>query len=272
MTLRTGRGGEFTSREFNNFCESNGIKRHLTAPYTPQQNGVVKRRNQTLMEMTRSILKAMKVPNFPWGEAVCHATYIINRVPTRALENMTPYESLRKKKPSLDHIRVFGCLAYAKIETTHLKKLDDRSQTLVHLGIEPGTKAYRLYNPSTRKVIVSRDVVFDEKTSWSWERTTNGPRRDPCMFHMRWGEVIDVGEGPVVVNENQNQDHDHGETGSDNEDFDDDNDQDNNNNTEEGDIGNNEPHHQANNQPPLRRSTRETHQPRYLEDYFSKLR
>ena len=64
MTLRTDRGGEFTSREFNEFCDISGIKRHLTAPYTPQQNGVVERRNRTLLEMTRSILKAMNVPNY----------------------------------------------------------------------------------------------------------------------------------------------------------------------------------------------------------------
>ncbi|XP_010413036.1 PREDICTED: uncharacterized protein LOC104699428 [Camelina sativa] len=63
-TLRTDRGGEFTSREFNEFCEFVGITRHLTAPYTPQQNGVVERRNRTLMEMTRSLLKGMEVPNY----------------------------------------------------------------------------------------------------------------------------------------------------------------------------------------------------------------
>ena len=70
MTLRTDRGGEFTSKEFNDFCDTSGIKRHLTLPYTPQQNGVVERRNRTLMEMTRSMLKAMKVPNMRWGEVI----------------------------------------------------------------------------------------------------------------------------------------------------------------------------------------------------------
>ena len=63
VTFRTDRGGEFTSRDFQDYCSNNGIRRHLTAPYTPQQNGVVEKRNRTLMEMTRSMLKAMKVPN-----------------------------------------------------------------------------------------------------------------------------------------------------------------------------------------------------------------
>ena len=125
VTLRTDRGGEFTSRNFQDYCSNNGIRRHLTAPYTPQQNGVVERRNRTLMEMTRNMLKAMNVPNYMWGEAVRHATYLINRVPTRALKNQTPYESFKGRKPSIGHIRVFGCLAYAKLDASLLKKLDD---------------------------------------------------------------------------------------------------------------------------------------------------
>ncbi|CAA7055273.1 unnamed protein product [Microthlaspi erraticum] len=74
QTFRTDRGGEFLSHEFTRFCETSGVKRHLTAPYTPQQNGVVERRNRTLMEMTRSIMKHMHVPNYLWGEAVRHST------------------------------------------------------------------------------------------------------------------------------------------------------------------------------------------------------
>lgn len=101
-------GGEFTSQEFQGFCDESGIRRHLTAPYSPQHNGVVERRNRTLLEMTRSILKHMRVPNYLWGEAVRHATYLINRVATRTLENKTPYEAFKGKKPNILHLRVFG--------------------------------------------------------------------------------------------------------------------------------------------------------------------
>ena len=73
-TFRTDRGGEFTSHEFQAYCDKNDIKRHLTAPYSPQQNGVVERRNRTLLEMTRSLLKHMNMPNPLWGEAIRHAT------------------------------------------------------------------------------------------------------------------------------------------------------------------------------------------------------
>lgn len=160
-TLRTDRGGEFTSNEFRSFCDAAGINRHLSAPYSPQQNGVVERRNRTLLEMTRSILKDKKVLNYMWGEGVRHATYLINRVATKVLKTSTPYEALKGRKPNIEHLRVFGCIGYAKIDSPHLRKLDDRTRTLVHLGTEPGSKAYRLFDPLSRTLVVSRDVVFD---------------------------------------------------------------------------------------------------------------
>lgn len=77
---------------------------------------------------------------------------------------------LRSRVPSINHFRVFGCIGYAKTEATHLRKLDDRSRTLVHLGTEPGWKAYWLYDPQSRRAVVSRDVVFDETKVWNWNR------------------------------------------------------------------------------------------------------
>lgn len=88
--FRTDRGGEFTSNEFKEYCEGVGIERHYTTPYTPQQNGVVERRNRMMVEMARSCLKEMRMPNKLWGEAVRNSVYILNRVPTRALTGKTP--------------------------------------------------------------------------------------------------------------------------------------------------------------------------------------
>lgn len=179
--------GEFTSNEFKRFCDDSGITRHLTAPYSPQQNGVVERRNKTLLEMTRSILKHMNVPNYLWGEAIRHATYIINRVSTRVLKSQMPYEALKGRKPNVDHMRVFGCLAYAKVDSHLLRKLDDRTRILVHLGTEPGSKAYRLFDPNTRKLVVSRDVVFDEEKGWTWSNMSSEVSTDPGMFKIVFG-------------------------------------------------------------------------------------
>lgn len=87
-TFRSGRGGEFMSREFQIFCDETGVNRHTTAPYSSQQNGVVERRNRTLLEMTRNILKHKNVPNELWDEAVRH------RITTRSLVGRTQYEVL----------------------------------------------------------------------------------------------------------------------------------------------------------------------------------
>lgn len=107
--LRTDRGGEFTSKEFNSFCEEQGIRRQLTAPYSPQQNGVVERRNQTVVAMARCLLKSQSVPGRFWGEAVATSIYLLNRAPTKSVAGMTPYESWHGHKPSVEHLRTFGC-------------------------------------------------------------------------------------------------------------------------------------------------------------------
>ncbi|KAJ0868674.1 putative RNA-directed DNA polymerase [Helianthus annuus] len=168
--FRTDRGGEFTSREFNKFCENEGIKRQLTAPYTPQQNGVVERRNRTILGTTRTMLKAKNVPAYMWGEAIRHATYVLNRVITRAVKNKTPYEAFKGVKPNVEHLKVFGCLAYNKVPKFKLDKLEDRSSRLVYLGTESseGTIAHRLFDPIKRQLVIGRNVDFNEEQGWKW--------------------------------------------------------------------------------------------------------
>ncbi|GKB51791.1 zinc finger, CCHC-type containing protein, partial [Tanacetum coccineum] len=124
-----------------------GLNHHFTKPYSPQQNGVVERQNRSVIEMARSMMKSMQVPDTLWGEAVRQAVYIQNRVPTKTLGDTTPYERWSGKKPNLEHLRVFGCIAYLKVLRGHQQKLDSKSEMLVHLGTETGSKAYRLLDP-----------------------------------------------------------------------------------------------------------------------------
>ena len=130
--LRTDRGGEFLSNEFITFCEEQGIRRELIAPYTPEQNGVTERKNRTVVEMARSMLKARGVPNNFWCEVVATIVYILNVSPTKAVMNMTPFEAWRGKKPSVSHLRVFGCTTYALVDLR--SKLDDKSVKCVFIG------------------------------------------------------------------------------------------------------------------------------------------
>ena len=194
--FRTDRGGEFNSTVFTAFCSKQGIKRNTTAPYTPQQNGVVERRNQTIVEMARCLLKSMKVPAKFWGEAVKVAVHILNRSPTKSLDQKTPFEAWFGRKPGVQHLRTFGCKAYAKVVGPGLTKLADRSVPGVFLGYEPGTKAYRVYDPIHNKLIVSRDVIFDEKQGWNWEEEERSAAGVPEGFTVCWPE--DTDENPTI--------------------------------------------------------------------------
>ncbi|GJX67573.1 retrovirus-related pol polyprotein from transposon TNT 1-94 [Tanacetum coccineum] len=127
-SMRSDRGGEFLSKEFNKFCEDNGIRRFLTAPYSPQQNGVVERKNRTILNMVRSMLKSKKMPKEFWAEAVDCAVYLLNRCPSKSLDNKTPQEAWNGLKPTVSHLRVFGSIAYVHVPSQKRSKLDDRSE------------------------------------------------------------------------------------------------------------------------------------------------
>ncbi|CAL9028826.1 unnamed protein product [Prunus brigantina] len=178
-TLRTDRGGEYCSKEFDAFCKEKGIKRQLTTAYTPQQNGVSERKNRTILNMVRSLLVKGRIPKKFWPEAVLWSVHILNRSPTFSVKNMTPQEAWSGLKPAVDHFKVFGCIAYAHIPDEKRKKLDDKSEKCVFLGVSEVSKAYKLYNPVTKKIVVSRDVIFDEDTMWNWSENRSVQQQIP---------------------------------------------------------------------------------------------
>jgi transposase InsO family protein len=145
------------------FYSDNGIRHNTTTPYSPQQNGIVERRNQTVVEMARCLLKSMDVPSLFWGEAVKTAVYILNRSPTKSVRGKTPFQAWFGKKLGVKHLRTFGCAAYAKRVGPRVSKLTDTAILGVFLRYEPGTKGYRIYDPVKKQLMVSRDVVFDEE-------------------------------------------------------------------------------------------------------------
>uniref|UniRef100_A0A5B7B4M6 Retrovirus-related Pol polyprotein from transposon TNT 1-94 n=1 Tax=Davidia involucrata TaxID=16924 RepID=A0A5B7B4M6_DAVIN len=168
-TLRSDRGKEYNSNEFNQFCEDEGMERQLTVGYTPQQNGVSERKNQTVMEMAKSILHEKGLPKSFWAEAVYTAVYLINRSPTKAVWNQTPIEAWSGRKPSIRHLKVFGCVCYAQIPKEKRSKLDETSEICIFVGYSSKSKGYRLYSLKSNKVIISRDVLFAENAKWNWE-------------------------------------------------------------------------------------------------------
>ena len=115
--------------------------------------------------MARCMVKSQLLPNGFWLEAVMCAAYILKRCPTKALRSITPYEAWHGRKPSIGHLRVFDCLAYVLVPMQQRQKLDDKAEKCIFLGYSLEHKGYRCYNPITRKLKISRDVVFDELAS-----------------------------------------------------------------------------------------------------------
>ena len=166
--MRTDRGGEFTSKEFQEFCEANGIRRPMTVPRSPQQNGVAERKNRTILDMARSMLKSKKLPKELWAEAVACAVYLSNRSPTRSVWGKTPQEAWSGRKPGISHLRVFGSIAHVHVPDEKRTKLDDKSESFIFIGYDANSKGYKLFNPNNKKVVISRDVVFDEEGLWDF--------------------------------------------------------------------------------------------------------
>jgi transposase InsO family protein len=176
--LRTDRGGEFTSNEFNEFCKINGIRRQLTTSYTPQKNGVAERKNRTIMNMVRCMLCDKQLPKSFWPEAAKWTVHVLNRSPTLTVKDKTPEEAWSGIKHKVDYFRVFGCLAHVHVPDQRRKKLDDKSMRCVLLGLSDESKAYRLFDLVSGKIIVSRDVIFEEYEGWNWGRTAEEVKRD----------------------------------------------------------------------------------------------
>ncbi|TXG46384.1 hypothetical protein EZV62_028112 [Acer yangbiense] len=122
--------------------------------------------------MVRSLLAKGKVPKSFWPEAVNWSIHVLNRSLTFSVQNMTHDEAWSGRKPAVDHFKIFGCVAYAHIPDEKRKKLDDKGEKYVFLGVSEHSKAYKLFNPSTNKIVTSRDVIFDEENTWNW--TENG--------------------------------------------------------------------------------------------------
>ena len=162
--LRSDNGGEYTSHEFRDFCESRGIRREFTAPYTPVQNGVAERMNRTIQDRVVSMLHHANLPQGFWVEAVRTAIHVINLSPSTAKGLKVAQELWTGKTPNYDHLRVFGCEAYVHVPKQLRQKLDFKSRKCIFLGYGvDGQFGYRLWDPETRTIVRSSDVVFNEK-------------------------------------------------------------------------------------------------------------
>nr|GEX75756.1 hypothetical protein [Tanacetum cinerariifolium] len=158
--LRSDRGGEYISQEFQDYLKACGIVQQLTSPYTPQHNGVSERKNHTLLNMVRSMMNLTTLPLFFWDYALESATRILNMVPTKKVDK-TPYELWYGKVPKLSYLKVWGCEALVKRDT--LDKLQQRSVKCIFIGYPKETMGYYFYFPPKNKIVVARYAEFFEK-------------------------------------------------------------------------------------------------------------
>jgi hypothetical protein len=151
------------------YLEEECIKHEFSAPYTPQQNGVVERKNKTLIDMVRMMFGEFKTPERFWSEVVNTACHAINRLYLHRLLKKTSYELLTGNKPNVSYFRVFGSKFYILVKKGRHSKFAPKAVEGFLLGYDSNTKAYRVFNKSSGLVEVSSDVVFDE---------TNGSPRE----------------------------------------------------------------------------------------------
>jgi histone deacetylase 1/2 len=157
-------GGEFLTTTLRDFFSSHGVSFRLSCPHTSPQNGKAERLLRTTNDIIRTLLIHAKLPPPFWVEALHTATHLLNLRPSRAIKNHTPHYSLFGVHPSYEHLRVFGCLCYPNLYATSDHKLSPRSSLCVFLGYPREHKGYRYLDLSSRRIIVSRHVIFDEST------------------------------------------------------------------------------------------------------------
>jgi hypothetical protein len=160
--LRIDNCGEFCENEFEEFCKKCGIERKNTTPYTPYHNGVAERMKNKLMEKERFMLSCVGLGKELWEDEMGIACYLVNRSPSSVLDDKTPQEIWTGKKPSITHLKVFGCDAYVHVPKENKSKLYKDVEKCIFIGYKDGLKGYKPWNPETKKVVYSRDAVFRE--------------------------------------------------------------------------------------------------------------
>ncbi|CAA7015065.1 unnamed protein product [Microthlaspi erraticum] len=201
--------------KFTALYKKKSIVSYHSCPETPEQNSVVERKHQHILNVARSLMFQAHVPLEYWGDCVLMAVFLINRLPTPLLKDRSPFQVLTSKKPDYTGLRVFGCLAYSSTSPKQRHKFQPRSKPCVFLGYPSGYKGYKLLDLETNSVHISRNVVFYEEIFPFSDGQSSFPLE---FFDFSQGSLntdssgVDIGEVPVVVNspsmvENPNPSH-----------------------------------------------------------------
>ena len=160
--IKTDQGGEFKNRRFEEFTQDKGIIHEFSAAYTSEQNGFIERSNRTIVEATRSMLHSRSLPLSLWVEAANTAVFVWNRTVNKQNSDTTPFELMFRQILDVSYFKTFGSNAYLHIPKKHRSKLDAKSQKLILVGYDQKGRAYRLWNPITKRITIGVDVIIQE--------------------------------------------------------------------------------------------------------------
>ncbi|GJV40974.1 retrovirus-related pol polyprotein from transposon TNT 1-94 [Tanacetum coccineum] len=192
--VQTDRGTEFLNKTLNAFFKQEGIEHQTSTPRTPEQNGVVERRNCTLVEAARMMLSASKLPLFFWAEAIATACYTQNRSIIIPTHKKTAYHIINDRKPSIKHLHIFGCTCYLTRDGKNLDKMKEKEDLCILVGYSTQSKGYCVYNNRTRLIVESIHLRFDEikemsETSVANDTSVLVPQRQKASDYDNSGPV-----------------------------------------------------------------------------------
>nr|GFC35540.1 retrovirus-related Pol polyprotein from transposon TNT 1-94 [Tanacetum cinerariifolium] len=168
-------GTEFVNQTLRDYYEEVGISHETSVARSPQRNGVIERRNRTLIEAARTMLIYAQAPLFLWAEAVEIACFTQNRSIIRLRYGKTLYELMYGKQPDLSFFHVFGALCYPTNDSENIGKLQQKDDIGIFIGYAPTKKAFCIYNRRTRRIVETIHVDFDELTEMASEQSSSGP-------------------------------------------------------------------------------------------------
>nr|GEZ68028.1 retrovirus-related Pol polyprotein from transposon TNT 1-94 [Tanacetum cinerariifolium] len=172
--IRTVNGTEFVNQTLCDYYEEVGISHETSIACSLQQNGVIERRNNTLIKVARTMLIYAQAPLFLWAEAMATACFTQNRSIIRLRHGKTPYELLHSKLPDLSFFHVFGALCYLTNDSENLGKLQPKADIGMFIGYTPTKKAFRIYNLHTRRIVETIHIDFDELKAMASEQSSSG--------------------------------------------------------------------------------------------------
>nr|GEU87096.1 hypothetical protein [Tanacetum cinerariifolium] len=173
--IRTDKGIEFLNKTLHAYFAAEGIQHQTSIARTPEQNGVVKRWNRTLVEAARTILSTAKVPLYFWAEAIATTCFTQNRSLVIPQHKKTPYHIINNRKPSVKFFHIFGSLCYIVRDGENLDKMKEKGDACIFVGYSTQSRAYMVFNKITRVIVETIHVNFDELPQMVSDHVSSDP-------------------------------------------------------------------------------------------------